>query len=75
MDRGTEPWMADDCELTMPFTTKGSINVLYGDGTVKELMLDPDLMKYGYTAQELKDGKTFLVGPGSPHPDLAKLLK
>jgi prepilin-type N-terminal cleavage/methylation domain-containing protein len=71
---GNEAWVADDCEITMPFP-KGSINVLYADGQPRELLLDPELNKHGYTEKDLKDGKTFLVGPGSPHPDLAKLEK
>jgi len=74
MESGNEAWVADDCELVMPFPS-GSINVLFGDGVVKELLADPDLLKYGWTLQDGKDGKLFEVGPQSPHPVLKKLEK
>lgn len=71
---GNEAWLADDCELAMPFPS-GSIHVLYGDGNVKELLADPDLLKYGWKLEDVKEGKLFDVGPSSPHPDLKKLDK
>lgn len=74
MMSGNEAWLADDCEGVMPFPS-GSINVLYGDGVVKPLLADPDLLKYGWKLEDAKEGKLFDVGPSSPHPDLKKLEK
>lgn len=69
---GNEAWMADDNEYGPAFAS-GTINVLVGDGNVRELGV-VDLQKYGYP-EEPEEGYTYEVGPNSEHPLLRKLDK
>jgi len=69
MDSGKEAWMADDNEGGKAFKD-GSINVLYGDGSVRTLRPLEELKQYNWPLEE-----PFPVGPESPHPDLKKLQK
>lgn len=71
MQSGNEAWMSNDEEGGRTFND-GTINVLMGDGSVKALKVDPDLMKYGF---KLEGDNAFEVGPTSPHPLLQKLLR
>jgi len=70
MVSGLEAWMANDQEGGNAFKD-GSINVLYGDGVVRNLQLELELKKYNWS----KEQGPFPVGPESPHPDLQKLAK
>jgi prepilin-type N-terminal cleavage/methylation domain-containing protein len=70
MVSGKEAWMANDQEGGDAFKD-GSINVLYGDGVVRNLQLQLELKDYNWT----KEQGPFPVGPESPHPDLKKLDK
>lgn len=74
---GKSPLMANDNEF-MPAFLDHTIHVLMGDGTVKVLLLDPDLIEYGFSGDASPDDepdKPFPVGPESPHPLLQKLEK
>ena len=68
---GNEAWIADDNEYGPTFKN-GSINVLVGDGNVRNLTVE-DLRKYGY--RDDQDGYVYPVGPESEHPLLKKLEK
>lgn len=71
MDSGNEAWMANDNEGYWSFND-GTINVLYGDGVVRALLLERELKEeFGWT----KEKGPFPVGPDSPHPALQKLEK
>ncbi len=69
---GTLPLMANDNEFAPAFTDH-TINVLMGGGAVKELVLDPDLIEFGFNGTP-EEG-AFPVGPESPHPLLQQLEK
>jgi prepilin-type N-terminal cleavage/methylation domain-containing protein len=70
LDSGNEAWIADDNEYGPAFSG-GSINVLVGDGNVRELDL-LELRKFGYP-EDPEEGYKFEVGRASPHPLLKKL--
>ena len=70
LDSGNEAWMADDNEFSPAFSG-GSINVLVGDGNVRELNL-LELRKFGYP-EEPEEGYKYEVGRASQHPLLKKL--
>lgn len=69
LESGNEAWMADDNEYGPAFPS-GTINVLVGDGNVRELTIE-ELKKYGY--REGEEGYVYPVGPESEHPLLKKL--
>jgi prepilin-type N-terminal cleavage/methylation domain-containing protein len=71
LESGNEAWIADDNEFGRAFPN-GSINVLVGDGNVRNLTVD-DLKKYGY--REDDEEFVYPVGPESEHPLLKKLEK
>jgi len=73
---GFSPLMADDNEF-MPAFEDHTINVLMGDGSIKVLLLDPDLMNLGFDPDAASDDEPaiFPVGPESPSPLLQKLEK
>lgn len=71
LDSGNEAWMANDNEYGPTFPG-GSINVLVGDGHVRELTVE-DLKKHDYREDE--EGFVYPVGLDSPHPLLQKLDK
>jgi prepilin-type N-terminal cleavage/methylation domain-containing protein/prepilin-type processing-associated H-X9-DG protein len=73
MVSGKEAWMADDNELGWAFPN-GSINVLYGDGHVRELTYEVDLKdKFGLGPIDPNGAPFQTWGPSSLHPDLQKL--
>lgn len=67
---GNEPLMANDNEYG-PVFKNGTINMLVGDGNVRELNVE-ELKKHGYP-DDPKDDFVYEVGPTSPHPLLKKL--
>jgi prepilin-type N-terminal cleavage/methylation domain-containing protein len=69
MESGTEAWMANDNEGGWSFAD-GSINVLYGDGTVRALRMATELKEQ---CNWSKEQGPFPVGPDSPHPQLKRL--
>lgn len=69
LGNGKLPIMSDDNEYGPAFEDY-TINVLLGDGHVKELILD-DLTQYGFDPDQ--EGTVFEVGAGSPHPLLQQL--
>ncbi|MEZ5962769.1 MAG: type II secretion system protein [Planctomycetota bacterium] len=71
LESGNEALMADDNEYGPAFPG-GSINVLVGDGNVRELTVE-DLKKHGYRDDE--EGFVYPVGLDSDHPLLKKLDK
>lgn len=73
---GFSPLMANDNEF-MPAFQDHTIHVLMGDGSVKVLLLDPDLIALGWSGDEDLDDEPaiFSVGPESLHPLLQKLQK
>lgn len=68
---GTEPFMANDNEYGPAFNDQ-TINVLWGNGHVTQLLYDRDLQPLGYEGDG-KENPPFEVGPDSPHEALAKL--
>ncbi len=70
LESGLEAWMADDNEYGPAFPS-GSINVLVGDGNVRNLTVE-DLKKYGYREEK---GYVYPVGLDSDYPLLQKLDK
>lgn len=73
MNSGREIWMATDNEGGNTYRD-GSVLLLFGDNTVKEIRRDPDQIKLGAPA-DIDVEYTLEVGPNSPHPDLRKLRK
>lgn len=69
---GKLPMMANDNEFAPAFSDH-TINVLMGGGDVRELLLDPDLIEFGFNGTP-EEG-AFAVGPESPHPLLQQLEK
>lgn len=67
---GNEPLMANDNEFAPAFKN-GTINMLVGDGNVRELNIE-DLKKHGYP-DDPKEDFVYEVGPNSAHPLLKKL--
>ncbi len=66
---GKEAWMANDNEGGWAFKD-GTINVLWGDGTVGQLLLERDLKEqFGWTLEQ----GPFPTFGDSPHPALKKL--
>jgi len=73
-DSGREAMMADDNEDGLSFRD-GTINVLFGDGSVKELHYEDDIMKK-YGLGPLDPAKPVpTCGKSSPVPELQKLEK
>lgn len=70
LSNGKAPLMSDDNEF-VPAFADFTINVLLGDGNVREIRLDA-LQELGF--DETLEGALFEVGPNSPHP-LLKLLE
>ena len=70
LDSDNEAWIANDNEFSPAFRS-GSINVLVGDGNVRELDL-LELRKFGYP-EEPEEGYKYEVGRASQHPLLKKL--
>ena len=69
MMSGNEAWLADDNEMFKTWQS-GSVNVLMGDGTTKELLKVDHLQQYWVPDY---DERGFPVGPDSPMPMLQKL--
>jgi prepilin-type N-terminal cleavage/methylation domain-containing protein len=69
LGNGKLPLMADDNEFG-PAWEDWTINVLLGDGNVKELTI-LDLQEYGFDSDA--EGANFEVGPESAHPLLQQL--
>ena len=67
---GKEPLMSNDNEFGPAFLDQ-TIHVLMGDGSVKELFFDPDLMDAGYAGDGVEEW--FPVGADSPLELLQKL--
>ncbi|HLQ38939.1 MAG TPA: hypothetical protein VK348_14110, partial [Planctomycetota bacterium] len=73
-DSGREAMMADDNEDGLSFRD-GTINVLFGDGSVKELHYEDDIMKkYGLGPLDPANPVP-TWGKSSPVPELQKLEK
>lgn len=71
MESGNEAWMANDNELGPAFQD-GTINVLVGNGNVRQLLKRDQLQEYW---QDVYDEEGFPVGPDSPYPLLQDLEK
>ncbi len=71
LSSGKAPLMADDNEFGIAFADH-TINLLLGDGNVKEIKLD---VLQGHGFDESAEGAAFEVGPNSPHPLLKMLEK
>ncbi len=73
---GKTPLIANDNEF-MPAFTDHTIHILMGDGSIKTLLLDPDLIAYGFDPGNAAAGEfeIFEVGPESPDPLLRQLEK
>src|SRR5690606_17444170 len=68
---GELPLMADDNEFG-PSWEDHTIHVLLGNGQIRVLLLDPDLLAYNFDADQ--PGAVFPVGPESPHELLQQLM-
>lgn len=73
MRSGREIWLATDNEGGNVYSD-GCVLALYGDGTVREIYRDPQMLKYGAPTEHV-EGYEIDVGPDSPHPDLRKLRR
>lgn len=73
MMSGKEVWMATDNEDGNTYLD-GSVLMLRGDGTVKELPRIPDQLKFG-APEDPDEEFSLVVGASSPHPDLRKLRR
>lgn len=69
MNSGTEAWAANDNEGGWAFPG-GTVNVLYGNGSVRPLSLQQMMEQFQWPGKE-EVFKTW--GRDSPHPDLQKL--
>ncbi len=70
LESGNEALLANDNEFA-PVFKNGTINVLVGDGNVRDLNIE-ELKKHGYP-DDPKVDFVYEVGPNSPHPLLKKL--
>ncbi len=73
MMSGKEVWMATDNEGGNTYLD-GSVLLLRGDGSVKEVPRIPDQIKFGAPSDPDVE-YSMEVGPASPHPDLRKLRR